>query len=500
MSTASPEFEGLTRELMLGRMLAADAAFDGQFITGVVSTGIYCLPSCRARKPKPENVLFYATPIQARAAGLRACLRCKPDGFQQGVDAGETQFVATLAKVNTCECANVSVLAQHFQVSTSTLHEVFRTGLQVTPADWLASRRIEAAGERLLTTRQRVAEIAYEVGFESLSVFGAQFRRRQGLTPQAFRQMPARQGFTLRLPQDYRVDATLRDLGRDSHSLSARTQGRQHLTAWRVPSGPLLVVLTFEDSGVQVRPAAAFPLELADWLCLHHMTLRVLGLTHDPARFEAVVAAQPDLAPLLQRGLRLPLVADLFDGVIWAVLGQQVTFSFAGRMRRRLIQGCGTEVGGGLFAPPTPVAVIGVGTAGLQEIGLTRTRAALLLDLAGRIADGSLNLELLRTGLAPAALRALLDFPGIGPWTANYLLVRVLGFQDVLPVGDSALGAALQQFFNLPDRPGPQQTAALMTRFAPYRSLATFYFWQSLSTQGVQDESNRSLPDFSQPA
>ncbi|WP_415789068.1 DNA-3-methyladenine glycosylase 2 [Deinococcus saxicola] len=483
-------------------MLAADAAFDGQFITGVVSTGIYCLPSCRARKPKAENVLFYATPAQARVAGLRACLRCKPDGFQRGVDAGEAEFVVTLAKIVPSECANVVSLARHFQVSTSTLHELFRTCLQITPADWLTSRRIAAAGERLLTTRQSVAEIAYEVGFESLSVFGTQFRRRQGLTPQAFRQMPARQGFTLRLPQGYRADAILRDLGRDLHGLNARTQERQHLTAWRVPSGPLLVALTFEDGGVQVRPDAAFPLDVADWLSLHHMTLRVLGLTHDPARFEALVAAQPDLAPLLQRGrgLRLPLVADLFDGLIWAVLGQQVTFSFAGQMRRRLIQRCGTEVGGGLVAPPTPTAVTALGAEGLRKIGLTRTRAALLLDLAGRIVDGSLNLESLRTGLAPAALRALLDIPGIGPWTANYLLVRVLGFQDGLPVGDSALATALQQYFSLPDRPGPKQTAALMARFAPYRSLATFYFWQSLSNQGVHHESTRPLSDLPQPA
>lgn len=447
-------------------------------------------------------MVFYKTTLQARASGLRACLRCKPDDFKLGVNAGETAFVATLAQVILGESPNVAHLARHFQLSTSTLHELFRLYLQVTPADWLASRRIETAGKKLLMTPLSVAEIAYGVGFESLSAFGTQFRRRQGLTPQAFRQMPMQHGFTLRLPGDYCTDATLRDLGRDSHSLTGRTQGRTHLAAWRLPSGPLRVSLTFEGGDVQVRPSAAFPLQPSDWLALHDLALRALGLSHDPGRFEALVLAQPDFAPLLQagRGLRLPLVADLFDGVIWAVLGQQVTFSFAGQMRRRLIQRCGEEVGQGLFAPPTSAAVAALGAHGLRDIGLTRTRAELLLDLAGRIVTGRLDLEMLRTGPAPAALRTLQDIPGIGPWTANYLLVRVLGFQDGLPVGDSALATSLQRFFTLPTRPNSKQTAALMARFSPYRSLATFYFWQRMSLQGVQDESNQSLPDLPQPA
>ncbi|MEO6717081.1 MAG: Ada metal-binding domain-containing protein, partial [Novosphingobium sp.] len=59
--------------------LAKDRRFDGVFVTGVHSTGIYCRPSCPARPPRRENVAFYATPADAEAAGLRACLRCRPD-------------------------------------------------------------------------------------------------------------------------------------------------------------------------------------------------------------------------------------------------------------------------------------------------------------------------------------------------------------------------------------------------------------------------------------
>ncbi|RPH57383.1 endolytic transglycosylase MltG [bacterium] len=71
----------LARDTMIDRMLASDRAYDGRFLTGVLTTGIYCLPSCRARKPKPDNVRFFPTVEEARKAGLRPCKRCRPDDY-----------------------------------------------------------------------------------------------------------------------------------------------------------------------------------------------------------------------------------------------------------------------------------------------------------------------------------------------------------------------------------------------------------------------------------
>ena len=66
------------------RAVAKTGKFNGKFIIGVLTTGIYCLPSCPARAPKPENVRIFATEAQAQAAGLRACKRCRPDLFYRG--------------------------------------------------------------------------------------------------------------------------------------------------------------------------------------------------------------------------------------------------------------------------------------------------------------------------------------------------------------------------------------------------------------------------------
>src|SRR5947199_8865847 len=76
----------MARERMIDRMLASDPAYNGRFLIGVLTTGIYCLPSCRARKPKPENVRFFDNPESALRAGLRPCKRCRPDDFYQRHD------------------------------------------------------------------------------------------------------------------------------------------------------------------------------------------------------------------------------------------------------------------------------------------------------------------------------------------------------------------------------------------------------------------------------
>ncbi|GGK27602.1 AraC family transcriptional regulator [Deinococcus malanensis] len=474
----------LPREFMLKRMLAADANCDGRFITGVTSTGIYCLPSCRARKPRPENVVFYPAQLQARAAGLRPCLRCRPDDHAAGLDPHERLVEQLIAGVDLARVRHVADLAAQAGVGSSKLRALFQTHLHTTPADWLAMQRVRAARARLLGSGQTAANIAFEVGFESLSAFGEQFRRWNAMTPQAYRRLPSGT-FTLRLPDDYPLEAMLRDLGRDHTGTTVRVQGDTCQAGLRLPSGPRSVRVAFTGTQALVQVDGPVPLNAEDAGPLHEQVLGLLGLKHAPARFEAQLGADPALAALIEgrRGLRVPLVPDLFDGVVWAVLGQQVTFVAACTLRHRLTVLAGTLLAGSLYAPATPQAVLTLSVDELRGLGLTVARAQLLRHFAGQVASGELILEQLATGTAARATRTLLALPGVGPWTANYLLLRVLGFQDSAPVGDSGLIRGLQRFFGLPQRPGPREAGALMARFAPHRSLATFHLWQHASLE-----------------
>jgi AraC family transcriptional regulator, regulatory protein of adaptative response / DNA-3-methyladenine glycosylase II len=178
-----------TREQMLEHMLAADPNANGEFITGVISTGIYCLPSCRARKPKPKNVVFYKNPETARAAGLRACKRCRPDDFYLGHDAGKSlaQQLLNLFQNDPRAYPNTSSLVLASGVASSTLYELFRKYFQATPGEVLVRERIWIVQKALLQDSSPIGQLAFEVGFENLSTFNANFRRLVGMSPSEYR-------------------------------------------------------------------------------------------------------------------------------------------------------------------------------------------------------------------------------------------------------------------------------------------------------------------------
>jgi AraC family transcriptional regulator of adaptative response / DNA-3-methyladenine glycosylase II len=119
----------LPREALLERRLADDPEDNGKFIVGVRTTGIYCLPSCHPpRRAKAENIDFYATPEEARAAGLRACKLCRPDDFYLGQHTEESLIEGLVAGLMLDPGAyrNVSTLAAAAGVSQTKLNEQAR--------------------------------------------------------------------------------------------------------------------------------------------------------------------------------------------------------------------------------------------------------------------------------------------------------------------------------------------------------------------------------------
>src|ERR1700742_3857007 len=107
---------------------ARQGEFDGKFILGVMPTGIYCLPSCAARPPKPANVRLFTTETQAQAAGLRACKRCRPDLYYRGEDENLALFEGLVARVTAApeRFADAGALAKQAGVSLTKLGDLFR--------------------------------------------------------------------------------------------------------------------------------------------------------------------------------------------------------------------------------------------------------------------------------------------------------------------------------------------------------------------------------------
>ncbi len=164
-------------------VLARDRAFDGRFVTGVLSTGIYCRPSCAARHPRRDNVRFFAGPAEAEAAGLRPCLRCRPKETTRDDEAvaralellGDVELAPSLGEL----AAAVGYSPAHFQ-------RVFKRAVGLSPAAYLRARRIERAGNAL-SSGASVTEAIYEAGFGASSRFYEASEGRMGMAPSAWR-------------------------------------------------------------------------------------------------------------------------------------------------------------------------------------------------------------------------------------------------------------------------------------------------------------------------
>lgn len=164
-------------------VLARDRQADGRFVTGVLTTGIYCRPSCAARHPKRENVRFFADGASARATGLRACLRCRPDE----IAADEAGIARAIALIDASEePPSLEALAGAAGYSPFHFHRIFRRATGVTPAAYARAARARRA-ERALREAGSVTEALYDAGYAAPARFYAEMPDRLGMTPSAWR-------------------------------------------------------------------------------------------------------------------------------------------------------------------------------------------------------------------------------------------------------------------------------------------------------------------------
>lgn len=163
-------------------VMERDRAFDGRFVTGVLSTGIYCRPSCAAKHPRRANVQFFADGAAAQAAGLRACLRCLPDD----VARDERAVIGAIAAIKAGESAGLAKLATASGYSPSHFQRVFVRHTGLSPAAYARALRKERLADRL-SGAERVADAIYDAGFSGPSRFYSSAQERLGMSVSAWR-------------------------------------------------------------------------------------------------------------------------------------------------------------------------------------------------------------------------------------------------------------------------------------------------------------------------
>lgn len=345
---------------------------------------------------------------------------------------------------------------------------------------WLRRRRVAAAANLLADTRRPIHDIAADTGFADEAAFRTQFVAEARMQPEDYRRLGASSAFGLRLPKRYRARDVLAYHGRDPASPSEKVEGSRLLKAITLLGRPTVIEIELAARTAVCRVHGARPSGIR-MRAAHAVALRLLGLTADVRTFEARARCDPMLAPLVARrpGLHLPLTATVFDGLCWAILGQQINLAFALSLRREILALTGEPVGH-LVVHPTPERLAALDVATLRARRFSRSKAEYLLDTAAAVAAGRLDPEKFAGQSAVEVETSLTRLRGIGTWTARYVMMRGAGFADAAPVGDVALAAALARRGGRAERPGPAEVEVLMRPFSPHRSLATFHLWASL--------------------
>lgn len=466
-----------------------DTRFDGQFVTAVRSTGIYCRPSCPARTPKPSNVTFYPTSAAAHEAGYRACKRCLPEaapGSPQWNLRGDTAGRAMrLIADGVVEREGVPGLARRLGYSPRHLTRLLSSELGAGPLALSRAHRAQTARMLLVGTDMPAADVAFSAGFASVRQFNDTVREVFGLAPLELRaRRRSHSGSTV---QPGAIDLVLPHRGPlDSAGLfawmSARAVSgaevateRSFARTLRLAGGPAWFELRV-DASDRVRLRARLT-NLRDLSTLVTRARRLFDLDADPLAIDDALSTQPELAPFVRAvpGIRVPGAADPHEMLIRAMVGQQITVAAARTALTALTVELGEPVEGFEGTHLLFPSMRAIAERGGDVLRGPAARIRSITGAAAALADGSLPLT---TGDDAAAQReALLARPGIGPWTADYVRMRVLGDPDVFLPGDVAVRAGAAAA-GIPS--DPKSLTAWAARTAPWRSYFTAHLWRAV--------------------
>ena len=282
----------------------------------------------------------------------------------------------------------------------------------------------------------------------------------------------AARAFAVDLPAGYRRVDPQRYFGRDPASFSERVtpDGTIRKAVW-LGERAVELRISFAGDAAHCEIVAGFEPGAADLAAARAAASRILGMHGDPSAFETRFREDAILAGPLRRrpNLRIPLAADPFEALVWAIVGQQINLRFASRLRNVLGAIAGTPTGSGLTAQPRAGTLALVSPAELRARQFSQTKAEYVVGAARAIADG-------------LPFGEISQLRGIGQWTAGYVELRGLGKLDSVPIGDSGLWSSLAQALGRSrDSLKPVDVASIMERYAPYRSFDTAHLWARLA-------------------
>jgi AraC family transcriptional regulator, regulatory protein of adaptative response / DNA-3-methyladenine glycosylase II len=485
---------------------ARDPRFDGIFFVGVTSTRVYCRPVCTATTPRADRCRFFVSAAAAERRGFRPCLRCRPelapgDSLPSSVDAMErlARAAATRIAAGALDRGSIDDLAAELGVSARHVRRAVERELGATPVELAQTRRLLTAKQLLTETHLPLTRIALASGFRSVRRFNALFQSRYRLSPSHLRRKAVTRvtsapadtvslSLSYRPPYDWSTmlaylaaratpGVEFVDMKNGSYWKSVRLDEHQGWILVRHATPTRRTRSTQRPNALKMQISAGL---VPVFVPLLSRVRRLFDLDAEPSVIDAHLSTDPTLVALVARrpGLRVSGAIDGFDLALRAVLGQQVSVRGASTLAGRLASLAGEPLEATPNAPIERFPVRAERLAAMRpshvsSIGLTKARAECLVALARATAAGSLPELASGHGDPSSLMRRLEELPGIGPWTAQYVAMRALGWPDAFPESDLGLRKAM-------DGISAARLRAAAERWRPWRAYAAQHLWASL--------------------
>lgn len=484
-----------------------DPRFDGWFFCAVVTTRIYCRPSCPAR-PHLKNLRYYPSAAAAQQAGFRACKRCRPDASPGSPEWNvRSDLIARAMRLiadGVVDREGVTGLASRLGYSVRQIQRQLMAEVGAGPLALARAQRAQTARVLIETSSLPASDVAFAAGFASIRAFNDTIQEVFALSPTELRTRATRRGvkpgrsgmsepdsatpgtLSLRLPfrKPFCPDNVF------GHLAATAVPGVEE---WRAGAYRRTIRLSHGHAVVALRPTedhVACLISLTDQRDLASAISRcrwMLDLDADPVAVDAVLSQDPLMATLVgsHPGRRVPRTVDPEEFAVRAVLGQQVSTAAARTHAARLVSAYGdpiTDPQGGLtHLFPTPHLLASMDPS---DLALPQSRRCTLMGLVEALAQGGLDLDL---GADWHEARAKLNaLPGFGPWTVESIAMRSMGDPDAFLSGDLGVKIAAAQL-GLPTTPKALTEHSYLWR--PWRSYAVQYLW------ATSDHSINRMPE-----
>ena len=429
---------------------------------------------------------FFVSAAAAQVAGYRACRRCLPDATPGSPDwdvrADTAGRAMRLINDGVVERDGVPGLARRIGYTPRHLGRLLSEEVGAGPLALARARRAQTARTLVETTALPMADIAFAAGFSSVRQFNATMAEVYACTPTALR--ARRQPGGVASPGHLRIRLAVRRAVRRTGAAAVprgpgraghRGGHRRHVLAHpALPHGPAVVHLTPGDDAVECDLEAA---DLRDVGAAVERCRRLLDLDADPAAVGDLLESDPVLGTTARErpGLRVPGHVDGLEVAVRAVVGQQISVAGARTVLARVVATYGTALELGAGARPDGLGSTFPDAATLaaldpETLPMPRSRGRALVALCTAIAAGDIPLD--RSLPRSEVRRRLLEVPGVGPWTADYILLRALGDPDVFLPTDVGVRHGLSHI-------GVNVAAAesLSRAWRPWRSYALMHLW-----------------------